>query len=1534
MSLFTTLLKKSIGDFLRKRKKWLITLGIFIGFLIGLNLLINHYVDKVVGTLIKEFVHEKSNGFYQVEFKEIAYLLNDGRFFMTDFRFGIHPDHQHSIDYKDLKQNYIYLASIPRLHIDIIDFWSVFVHRKLRVIGIDIDSPEIKIINLNKNKSPKKISFEAGNLYEVLSGQLNELKISDFLISDGKFDYETYEGPDYDNFKIKGVTFEVKNFQVNEKANLRTDKFFYTDDIFLEIKDQLFLLKDSIHKVSFDKFYISTRNNELGFENFNLTRRDNPLTNKKAHNHYEVTVPSVRLSGIDFLSAYNNNLLMIDSIEIGDPTIKIKKRTKGRQSDTTRSNLLDIALIYHDYLMIDHFNLTEANLIFTDETQNQPKKYTIDHISAYVSNVEIDNGRNSKYKYGFDFDKVDLVVKNYEVTLPDSINTVKFDEFTITSNPFEVKLKDLVVQPDLSVASPSEKSRIYASFPYIVVSEFDVAKAINKDTFVIEEVYLEDPDIRIEPAISKKPGNQKTTPGGLFGVYKGLQSFSDLFILNKLNIINGKFSLENPPGMNKTDIVLNQINLALENIIVDSLTNTENDLFGSAELSLSLNNSSVKTQPGSIKTGNFKFTSTDGRLKIDNLNMKADSSILHQKLKVNLPELIVTGINTNKILFENEIALDSLKFQNVEILFDLFEKSLPSEKTPKKVSEHLPVITINHLIGIKNDINFKHDGLSIFIADNISFNISKLRVDQSISDKFINQFDYDKIRSISIDNYNFYLTEQNHLLEADHISWSNNNSTFSMENINLKPYGNPNNKYDISIPKIAMTGIDLKGILKGSYYYGNEILIDNPVFNLKLAMGKQENPTNLDLGFIPLLLRNRYLGARANTFNIKNASISFHQKVEKDSLIVEVQNLNFLIDNLEVDSVTEMLPGRFLFANDVRLQGDYLSAYHQSNSDFYNINHYYISTKDGNIRLNGIYYATNTKNESSEKSKVKFTADNLIIQDFDFFNLTQNQTVDISEILIDDAEFHLIPGTGNSNKEGSKLKRNNFQLDHLLFKSIIDTLINFDQFQSTPLTDKEDKEGLNVNSQEFPSDTLLLESISDMLNINAQPGPASENGTNKKADLKASGKEFPFDTLLLKSIDIERILVTDSKVTIENPDELRTGLVMPDIWLLAEGIKLNPKSAKDSNRIFYSDNLMAKIKNFNYVLPNNMSAIRIDELKLNSKDSSIHATNFGLIPLVGRYDYGRVKGYQSTWLQITNDSISFGKVDFLDIFNNNSFNAQTLEVNKLDISVFRDKRIPFPEWQRRPLPQANLRNMNFIFNVDTISLHDGFISYQEHSEKAYTTGEVFFSDLDATILNLTNDSIRTLSSPNARIGVTAKVFGKGNLKAEFLFNLVDMDNIHTYGIVVDPFDLTEFNRILIPSASVQISSGYNQKIIMSAKATEDYSYGEMKFYYEELKIALLNRETETPKGLGNALGSFFANTFIIKSNNPRNLFLRKGDIFFERDKKRAIFNYWTKTFLSGVVSSIGATNNKKKIRKMQEENLKEIQTQKSLEAKF
>lgn len=1495
MSLFTKLLKKSVSNFLRKRKRWVITFMVFIGFLIGLNLVINHYVEKIVGTLIREFVQEKSNGFYTIDFKEIAYVLTEGRLLVNDFKFEIDPGHKENLDLGKLDQHYVYLASIPKLHIDIIEFWSIFVNRKLRVIGIEIGSPDIKIINLNKNKRPKRISFEAGNLYGVISGHLKELKINDFKISDGNLVHETFQGPDYDNFNIKGVTFEVKNFQVNEKSNTRSDKFFYTDDISLEIKNQLLLLKDSIHKVTFDKFYISTLNNELGFENFKLTRRDTTLTNKKTHDHYEVNVPILKLTGIDFLSAYNNNLLMIDSIHLANPTINVKKRSIGVQSKKNRLKLMDILMLYHEQIRINHFNLSDAKLIFIDELRDRPKKYSIDHISAYVKNVKIDTFRNPKYKYGFDFDKADLVIKDYEMTLPDSLNTIKFDEFTISSNPFEIAVKNLIIHPDLSTVSSSKKNRMYADFPYISVSGFDFAKAINKDTFLIKELFVQEPNIKIFPSSTIKTEKQKSAPGGLFGIYESLQIHAKLFTLDKFNIINGKFKLENKAEAPSSDITLNNINLTLENIVVDSSTNTENDLFGSAQLSLSLGNSILNLPTGTVDFGNFQLSSIDKSLKINRMNFILDSTKTNQKLNISLPELIVAGINPNQILFENNIVLDSLKFRNLNVLSDVLEKSLIDKKTSNNSPQQLPRITINHLIGNNTNVDLKKTGSPTFSVEGMSINISNLMLDQSLSDNAINQFDYKKINSISIDHYDFYLTDQQHHLGAENIIWNNKISTFSMEKISLVPYGNPINKYDIKIPRITMSGIDLKGVLKGSYYEGDDILIEEPQINLKLAAGKQKKLTSLDLGFIPILLRNRYHGIKANSFNIQNAAINIHQKVEKGSLIIKTENLNLLTSNFQIDTATEMIPNRFLFADEVELRGDYISAYHQSKSDFYNINHYYISTKEGDIQLKGIYYATNTKKERPNKGDVKLTVENFVIKELDFYEFTQNQTLDLSEIRANNVQFHLTPKNKDYENEVSNLKK-----------------------------------------KEFPSDSLLLENISNLLDDFSlfHKDQKTEKGNTEKEDFNSTNKEFPFDTLLLKNINIDRIMVTDSKATIENPNTERSALVIPDIWFLAEGVKFNPISAKNLNRIFYSDHIMAKISHFNYVLPDNLSAINIDELILDSKDSSIRATKFALTPLVSRYNYGPAKGFQAAWLEINNKTLSFEKVDFLNLINNHYFSAQTLKVNTLNINVFKDKRIPFPEWQLRPLPQTSLRKIKFIFNVSEIILEDGFVSYQEHAEKASAIGEVFFSDLNATILNLTNDSILTSSHPYAKIGATAKIFGKGAIKAEFQFDLMNAKNIHTYGVEVNPFDLTEFNRILIPSVSVKISSGYNKKIIMMAKANEDYSYGEMKFYYEDLKIALLNRETETPKRLGNVLGSFFANTFIIKTNNPRNLLLRKGDIFFERDEKRAIFDYWTKTFLSGVVSSIGATNNKKKIKKMQEENLKELQTKKTTNSTF
>jgi hypothetical protein len=1493
MSLFTNLLQKSIREFLRKRRKWLIRLTIAFGVLIGINFLINNYVDKVVGDLIREFVDEKSDGFYQVEFSELAYILNDGRFLITDFRFDIHPDRRDTISFENLDQSYLYTAGIPRLHIDIVDFWSIFVQRKLRVIGIEVNTPTVKIVNLNKSKSPKKISFEAGNLYKALSGHLEELKINDFEINNGTVDFETYNAPDYDNFYVQGLTFRVKNFQVNEESSERSDKIFYTDDIYLEVNDQELLLKDSIHKASFGKFYLSTTKNEIGFEKLKLTRRENPLADQHDRDHYEVSLPQLRFAGVDFLSAYNDNFLLIDSIDIISPSVRLIKRTIQKTKKSQRHNFLDIAMMYHDYLEIGQFNLADAQLTYTDETGEISTTYSFDQISTKITQVKIDTGRHSIRNYGIDFDRIDLAIRDHEVTLPDSANTLSFDELTISSDPRTISLKELEYQPTPNQMNDPSKTKFFAKVPYLVVTGFDLSKAINHDTLAIDEIYLEHPEFRIIQGNAHRTSVKKFDPSELFGSLQKINAIASLLALDKFSLTQGRLLLEASGDQPLQSMALEQINVDLLNIKVDRAADFQNHLLGRAELALSLATSKLSTKDADIQLRAIDFSTTSGRMKLDSISFVNNARPASQHLKVLIPEITLTGIDIDEILFSSNINFDTLKIDHADLALQSHTGQAHQSGSKPSSTSNLPAITIGHLIGNNHNIEYKNDQIPLFKVNDIDFNIAGLTLDQSLSDNVRNQFDYEQLHNLSVNNYQLVLKNQAHFFNAGEIRLSDN-TTFSMQDIRLVPYGKPNNEYRIHVPSVRMTGIDLKKILKESYYIGNEIVIDRPEIDLKLTAGRQEKLTSLDLGFIPILMRNRFLGAKSDLFQINHGAITVHQKSDGDSLLFECDDMNLDVLQFQVDSTTEMLPERFLFANDIRLEGDYISAYQPSRGAFFSINHYYVSTKEQDLKFEGIYYTSNAR-DLADQPKTKLTVAYLNLLDLDFYSLTQNQTLRLAEIDIANADLTM-----------------------------------------TPLPKKNEKPVLRINSPDMPSDTILLQNIRDNISYGALFSQKAADSVQigqrqkqKSAGLNIHKKEFLFDTLILKQIEIDKIFLTDTKIDIENPVEQKSDLIIPDVWLLAEGIKYNPVLAKDSGRIFYSDKICTKISNLNYILPDNLSAVKFSELQLNSADSTIKIKNFALEPRISKFDFGAAKGYQATWLRIENDSISIQDVDFQSIINDRRFAAEKLNINTMNFEIYRDKRIPFPEWQRRPLPQVELHKIDFTIALDTIKLMNGYIGYQEHAEKSNTPGEIYFTDLNAKVANLSNDSARLIQMPKTSISATTKVFGKGRIVGEFQFDMLHPDNIHIYGIEVDSFDLTEFNRILIPNASAQIKSGKNKKIVMTARANEDYSYGEMRFYYNDLKVQLLSKETETPKGLGNMLGSFFANTFIIKTNNPRNFVVKKGDIFFERDKKRAIFNYWTKTFLSGVISSIGAANNKKKIKQMQEENLKKIEENKS-----
>ena len=142
---------------------------------------------------------------------------------------------------------------------------------------------------------------------------------------------------------------------------------------------------------------------------------------------------------------------------------------------------------------------------------------------------------------------------------------------------------------------------------------------------------------------------------------------------------------------------------------------------------------------------------------------------------------------------------------------------------------------------------------------------------------------------------------------------------------------------------------------------------------------------------------------------------------------------------------------------------------------------------------------------------------------------------------------------------------------------------------------------------------------------------------------------------------------------------------------------------------------------------------------------------------------------------------------------------------------------------------------------------------------------------------------------------------------------------------VSDFDLVTLNQMLGPVAGVNIRSGYGEKIEFDFLADAKVASGDMRFRYDDLKIDILNKKTHEAHGLGRGIKTFFANTFVVKKKNSGfAFFVKKGQIFYERDTSRAIFNYWGKALISGAVSSIGINKSDKAAKRYQKSLAKSL----------
>jgi hypothetical protein len=315
----------------------------------------------------------------------------------------------------------------------------------------------------------------------------------------------------------------------------------------------------------------------------------------------------------------------------------------------------------------------------------------------------------------------------------------------------------------------------------------------------------------------------------------------------------------------------------------------------------------------------------------------------------------------------------------------------------------------------------------------------------------------------------------------------------------------------------------------------------------------------------------------------------------------------------------------------------------------------------------------------------------------------------------------------------------------------------------------------------------------------------------------------------------------------------------------------------------------SKVWNVAIDLPSHYTKMTISGITYTSRTKLLTLDSMQLAPVVNRLEFARKIKKQTDQFTCFLPSLRAEGV-VIGPPSAPAVEAKSVVFN-FNLMVYRDKRFPRVWRKPRIMPVRFLRSLPYHLQVDSIQIEPSFISYEEYPEKGAGVGRIFFNKVQATVTNLSNDSVA-----DTRMHVTSRFMDSGDLLADFTFPLTAKKPYTVTGSLTN-FSMPNVNSMLVPAGNVKIESGHMKNMKFNFHYDDFVSNGELEVNYSNLKVVSLRHDD---KRKTNKLVSLIIGVFVKKDNEKDKKDERTGPIHWERDPQKGILNYWWKSVLTGI----------------------------------
>ena len=1370
-------------------------LGLMVGFvLIIFQQTIRNYVSDTLGEIVVSTMKDATGGKYKITYDLVRFDVISKELRISNLSVKLDTNVISKEQYLHEKPNLIDIKT-PLVVIKLRSMLSLILNNQLYVSYIGAKNPHFSFIRSNHNTVTNDTTqIRKNNLVEVINNYFTALEIDSFRVESGSFNISSHSENDMerDIIYVGKFTAMLENFRLDSLSPSILLSGFNATKVEAEILNQEINIPETDQHIHFKRLYLSTSDSTITLDS--LLIKD--FTNDSTNDHSEVKVAQLKIQGLNFEKAYQQNVLFINKIKINSPIVNLKQIDLKKISQNNNDSTLSKSLYnYFKQLQINDISLLNGSVTLKYKWQTQ-----INDFSTHLSNYTITPQDWKNRKLFSEIFINSFEANNISQELPDSIHItqiqkVKYSEYSKTLN-----LDNIIINPISgrtkykTLQSSNINYAAYSNIKNIIATGFQPIQLLSNKSIEIDSLQINKPSF----SILQYPRMHLVIPSST--KQNHIQFSVQHFITN-----NGSLKLRQNQYKESKLTQLNGIHINAQNL-------SNNSTFSNMPIiKLAIANGSLELKDIGHTVSFSNLSSNSGtQLFIEKATIQPDSvSLPYKQINAQMNNASIIGYSIEN-LKNQVISIDTLSIGKINIDGNLTRETFINDSKNNRNS--IAKIKISDFRLGKSNINLTLSNSSINVKE-VALTTQNITLD-SIQKSAKANFSYNNLL------LNFGKFEVGNKMDSSKFKgssgiYSEKDSVFLAKNMQF--ISEPLNM-SISLAEFEVNGLDKMQL------QNNKILKFKKGNLLKPRIEFISQVNNKDTS-LSLIANRRFLNSGLNGIQFNEVQLSKgHSIINMPSINknVEVKRIDGIINNTYIDTLTTIYEAADHFKGTFKMHDIKMVGL----TDTLTISQLSIDTDAKNIWTESFTY-----NALIDKNILRFESPGIVIRHINIPELLRKQ-ISINQISSRNNLLHII-------RTDSSYKYTKLKLSKIIFPYNI--AIN----------------GINFNNTKLIYDT---------------PYQQHQNLLNN----------VQFD------IEVDSLNAKKNQL-----------------------LDLN-KTAKDSRFRTYG---------FAFNLPDSLNKVSFDTLLMSTKNSFLSVANLKFTPRYSKQEYGIKAGFQADWKDLLVKKIKLEKIDFIDLIENNTFKCQKLSFNNGYLNLYKDKQLPFPSDRVLPMEQDLIQNIKIILKLDTIEVNNIDISQSTLQSSGITEGSISFVKTNGTVTNITNDSLRLLDDHMMVVKATSNVMNKGKLTANFSFDMKDPDNLFFFDAKLAPMKAEEFNNILEATAFVSVKSGNIKSLSLQATGNSSYAYGNMSFLYNNLKVETINKKSLEPKGMGKVLKTFFANTFVVKKNNSKyKLLSRRGEMYYERDQARITLDYAAKTALTGVVSSIGARNNRKEIKQIKKDN--------------